>query len=269
MCGIAGLAGPIVGQSSRELLARMCTLIEHRGPDDQGLAYFDEVHMGMQRLAVIDVATGQQPVYSADGDIVVTFNGEIYNFAELRRELERDGHRFKTQSDTEVIATGYQAWGSALFPRLNGMFAIALFHRSAEQLLLVRDHIGIKPLYVANLPSGLVWGSEIKTLLACPKVPKQLDVAALREFLVWEYVPGQATLFRNIRNLAPGTYLSYSTADGSSSTHTYWEIPNTPADSQPTTKQWEEIVGGHLERAVRAQLVSCLLYTSPSPRDRG
>jgi len=234
----------------------MCALIEHRGPDDRGLAYLDRVHMGMQRLAVIDVASGQQPIRSANGDILVTFNGEIYNFAQLREELQEQGHYFKTNSDTEVIATGYQAWGTDLFSRLNGMFAIALYHESAQQLLLVRDHIGIKPLYVAEINDGIVWGSEIKSLLACTAVPKKLDLAALREFLVWEYVPGNATLLRDVRSLAPGSYLSFDLSNHAVETHRYWQIDNAPADQKPTEQEWQESISNHLERAIRAQLVS-------------
>lgn len=256
MCGIAGLAGPVAQKFPRELLVRMCELIEHRGPDDQGLAFLDRTHMGMRRLAVIDVTSGQQPIRSENGDITVTFNGEIYNFVELRTELEQAGHRFRTQSDTEVIATGFQAWGAALFARLNGMFAIAVHQESTQELVLVRDHIGIKPLYIAQLADGLVWGSEIKSVLACRDVPKRLDVAALQEFLVWEYVPGQATLFRDVRSLAPGSYLSYNLRGGTCQTQQYWQIDNEPANEQHDPRQWQEIIGSQLEDSVKAQLVS-------------
>ncbi len=256
MCGIAGIAGAGALAATPEILAQMCSRIYHRGPDDQGLGYYQGVHMGMQRLAVIDLATGNQPLTSADGNTVITYNGELYNYRELRAELIAAGFEFKTDSDTEVIATGYQAWGTDLFPRLNGMFAFALFDQHQQQVLLVRDHVGIKPLYTAEIDGTLVWGSEVKSLLAHPSVPRRLNTLALQEFLAWEYVPETRTLFKDIARLLPGSYLSFDLGTRVSQTVRYWSIDNAPANDAKTRGEWREDLGERLRSAVQAQLVS-------------
>jgi len=256
MCGIAGFAGKGTIDATPDVLQRMCERVLHRGPDDQGLGFYPGVHMGMQRLAVIDLESGNQPQTSANGQIHITYNGELYNYRELRSELKALGFAFRTDSDTEVIATGYEAWGESLFPRLNGMFAFALYDKPAQQLLLVRDHIGIKPLYVAHFDDTLIWGSEVKSLLAYPDLPRRLDTLALQEFLAWEYVPETRTLFRDVRRVLPGTVMRFDLNVQKSSTQSYWQIQNTPADNTPDRAGWRDELGGMLKGAVQRQLVS-------------
>lgn len=256
MCGIAGMAGAGAVSAPPEVLAQMCERIRHRGPDDQGLGYYPGVHMGMQRLAVIDLESGNQPLASADGQVFITYNGELYNYRELRAELIQQGFEFVTNSDTEVIVTGYQAWGEKLFPRLNGMFAFALYDQTRHQVLLVRDHIGIKPLYFAEVDNTLVWGSEIKSVLASYQVPRRLNTLALQEFLAWEYVPEDRTLFKDIQRLLPGSVLRFDLQQRTSTTRKYWALNNAPATANRSREEWREELGVSLQRAVQGQLVS-------------
>lgn len=255
MCGIAGMAG--AGASAPpEVLAQMCERIVHRGPDDQGLGYYPGVQMGMQRLAVIDLETGNQPLASANGKVFITYNGELYNYRQLRAELIAQGFQFTTNSDTEVIATGYEAWGEKLFPRLNGMFAFALYDQEQQHVSLVRDHIGIKPLYVAEVENTLVWGSEIKSVLASYKVPRRLDTLALQEFLAWEYVPEDRTLLKDVRRLLPGSVLRFDLQQRTSTTRKYWALGNTAEIPNRSRDQWQEELGSALQGAVENQLVA-------------
>ena len=189
MCGIAGFATAGGGRPvPREaVLRQMCDAIVHRGPDDDGMLRDERVGLGMRRLAIIDLSGGKQPIANEDGSVVTVFNGEIYNFRELRAELEGAGHVFRTHSDTEVIVHGYEQWGDNFVTRLNGMFGIALYDMRKGRLLLARDHVGIKPLYYAWTPDALVWGSEIKALLASGLVPRDLDMNARGQFMAWEY----------------------------------------------------------------------------------
>jgi len=204
MCGITGVVGfngccPI----SIAQLNAMCDTLVHRGPDDGGMDIRDGVAFGMRRLSIIDVKGGKQPVFNEDGTIWTVFNGEIYNFRELRQYLEKKGHSFKTNTDTEVIVHSYEEFGPE-FPRyLNGMFAFAVHDSARRKLFLVRDHVGIKPLYYSFGRDFIVWGSEIKAILASGLVERKLDVDALGEFLSWEYIPGSRTLFKAIKKLEP------------------------------------------------------------------
>src|SRR5213079_1020062 len=172
MCGIAGVV-PLNGGAAADgaQLAAMCATIVHRGPDDEGCDIREGISLGMRRLSIIDVAGGHQPIYNEDRTIRVVFNGEIYNFAELRAELIARGHRFRTQSDTEVIVHAYEQWGERAVERFRGMFAYALWDEPNRRLLLVRDRIGVKPLYYAVTASGVSFGSEMKAVLEDPAVP--------------------------------------------------------------------------------------------------
>jgi len=193
MCGIAGIAGFGGTPAPREAQLRaMCRTLIHRGPDDEGVAIRESVGLGMRRLAVIDVAGGAQPMANPDGSRVVVCNGEIYNFRELRADLESRGHVFRTRSDTEVLLHAHAEWGEGMLSRLNGMFGFALLDVQAKKLLLARDAFGVKPLYWSRVGEQLIFGSEIQAILASGIVPRSLDVAALGDFLAWEYVPGLA-----------------------------------------------------------------------------
>src|SRR4051794_16398967 len=187
MCGIAGKV------STREpvdpqLLARMCQVIEHRGPDSRGTFAEDGVGLGIQRLAIIDLETGDQPIFDEDETVVVVLNGEIYNYRELREELAAKGHRFRSRSDTEVIVHLYEELGDDCVGRLRGMFAFALWDRSRRRLLLARDRVGKKPLFYRATPDALWFGSEAKSILQDPEVSREIDLDAIDSFLHFQYV---------------------------------------------------------------------------------
>ena len=226
MCGITGIAA-LNGSPppTWEQLKRMCDTIYHRGPDQDGMDLRDGVALGMRRLAIIDISGGRQPIFNRDRTVLTVFNGEIYNFRELRRDLEARGHVFSTQTDTEVIVYAYEEYGVDFPKYLNGMFAIALHDTTRKKLFLVRDHLGIKPLYYAFNDRYLVWGSEIKAILASDVVERRLDLDALGEFFAWEYVPGKATLFKDVRKLEAGEMLEIDLQNPRCEPKPFWDIP--------------------------------------------
>ena len=180
MCGIVGILGQqSADPAGREFLERMCASINHRGPDDRGMLITNSAAIGMQRLSVIDIEGGHQPISNEDGSIHVVYNGEIYNYRELRSLCEALGHRFSTNADTEVIVHLYEEFGESFLHRVNGMFAFALIDGRKDSALLARDRIGIKPLYYAQTSDGLVFGSEIKAILEQPAVSRERDLIAL------------------------------------------------------------------------------------------
>jgi asparagine synthase (glutamine-hydrolysing) len=257
MCGIAGIVALRGAAASQADVARMCDAMVHRGPDDAGYLVDGQVALGVRRLSIIDVAGGHQPIFNEDESVAVVYNGEIYNFRELRAWLEARGHRFRTASDTEVIVHLWEQVGLE-FPRhLNGMFAIALYDRVRQQLVLARDHVGIKPLYYALDADRLVFGSEVKVLLASGRVGRRLDVDSLAQFLSWEYVPGEGTLLKDIRRLQPGRTLLLDISTGRGSLQRYWDVlDDTGAAPARSDDEWESEVTAAIERAVRRQLVS-------------
>jgi len=200
MCGICGTYGLI----DRDLLARMCGAISHRGPDDEGHYYSSDVMLGMRRLKVIDLNTGNQPIFNENRDIVVVYNGEIYNYKENRGYLENKGHKFYTNSDTETIVHLYEELGDKCVERLRGMFAFALWDSVRERLLLARDRIGIKPLYYYFKDGVLLFASELKALLQCPSINKEINFHALHDYLTYLCVSAPDTIFKNIFKLEPG-----------------------------------------------------------------
>jgi asparagine synthase (glutamine-hydrolysing) len=239
------------------VLVGMTDAIAHRGPDDAGFHIDPPVLMGMRRLAIIDLSTGHQPIGNEDGSIQVVYNGEIYNYRELRAELQAKGHVFKTRSDTEVLVHLYEEEGETFANRLNGMFAIALHDRRRRRVLLIRDQVGIKPLFVARLNRHLVFGSEIKSVLAYRLVPRELDFDALSEFVAWEYVPAPGTLFKGIKKLEPGHLLAVDLAAGTVEDRCYWDLP-LPEEAPDARNEAAVIerIDALLGAAVRRQLVS-------------
>lgn len=203
MCGICGIFDLSGNPIDAALLGRMTSAIRHRGPDGEGRFIDRFAGLGHRRLSIIDVAGGNQPIPNEDGSLQVVFNGEIYNFIELRNELESLGHRFATRSDTEVIVHAYEQWGVDCVQRFNGMFAFALWDSRRELLFIARDHLGIKPLYYAKVGDRLLFGSEIKTLLQDPACPRAVDHEALVELFTFRYVPSPKTLFKGIFKLPP------------------------------------------------------------------
>jgi asparagine synthase (glutamine-hydrolysing) len=231
MCGIAGFVDTTASGASlvadRDRVQMMCDVMRHRGPDDEGMHVEPGVALGMRRLSIIDLSTGHQPIHNEDRSVWVVFNGEIYNYRELRDRLEPLGHRFYTSSDTETIVHGYEEWGEAVFSQLRGMFAVAIWDARSRTLLLGRDRPGIKPLYYAEAAGRLFFGSEAKCLLCNPEVDRTLDPAALDHYLAYLYTPRDRAIFRGMRKLPPGHYLKVS--DGRVELHRYWAFPAKPA----------------------------------------
>jgi len=257
MCGIAGIVALQGAAPSRADLVRMCDTLAHRGPDDAGYLVEGPVALGMRRLSIIDLSGGHQPIFNEDGTVGVVYNGEIYNFRELRAWLELQGHSFRTASDTEVIVHLWEQVGIDFPKHLNGMFAIALHDRARQRVVLARDHVGIKPLYFALGPGGLVFGSEVKAVLQSGRVGRRLDVDGLAQFLSWEYVPGAGTMLRDIRRLEPARSLELDLVTGCSIVRRFWN-PLAAAGSAPvqTEAEWEDEVDAVVRRSVRNQLVS-------------
>jgi asparagine synthase (glutamine-hydrolysing) len=257
MCGIAGIVSFGGAEPSCEALLRMSEVMRHRGPDDVGHLLDGAVGLGIRRLSIIDPSGGHQPVFNEDGTVAVVFNGEIYNYRELRSWLESEGHRFSTGSDTEVIVHLWEQVGIE-FPRhLNGMFAIAVYDRSRQRVVLARDHVGIKPLYYSLGPEGLVFGSEVKVVLASGQVDRRLDLDGLGQYLAWEYVPGAATMLRDVRRLEPAKSLEVDVATGQTWMRKFWD-PLDGAGRAPSLSddQWADELDRLIQQSVRRQLVS-------------
>lgn len=236
MCGICGLAtaGPTAIPSS--LLEAMCRTIIHRGPDDQGIHIGRSAALGARRLSIVDVEGGHQPLSNEDGTIWAAHNGEVYNFPELRDELITKGHRFTTRTDTETIVHSYEEWGEEFVHRLRGMFAFALSDERSDTLVLVRDRLGVKPVYCTILADRtLVFGSELKTVLADPRVAREIDPRALDIYLTLEYIPAPLTIFKNIHKLPAGSYLVYKR--GRIDIRKYWDIYPCPEGAVSLRRQ--------------------------------
>ena len=204
MCGISGIFDRGGKSVNKELLERMTSAIQHRGPDGQGYFVDGGFGIGHRRLSIIDVEGGSQPISNEDGTLQVVFNGEIYNYIELREELLAFGHRFRTLSDTEVIVHAYEQWGNDCVNRFNGMFAFAIINIRENTLLLARDHLGIKPLYYVLIGNQLLFASEIKALIQHPNCPREVDLDSLVELFTFRYVPSPKTMFKGIFKLPPG-----------------------------------------------------------------
>lgn len=257
MCGIAGLFHPLrsLGPSAGFLRA-MTEAQRHRGPDGEGFHTEPHVGFGHRRLAIVDLAGGAQPMATADGNIVVTFNGEIYNHDALRRELEDLGHVFRTRSDTEVLLHGWRAWRDAMPARLVGMFAFAIWDRGAGQLLLARDPLGEKPLHYAHLRDGsFAFASEIGGLTALPELPRDLDLVALDDFLALGYVPEPATIHAAIRRLPPAHSLLLRLGEpvAMAAPRRFWAPPRVAG---PGGMNAAEELRGRLDAAVRARMMA-------------
>jgi asparagine synthase (glutamine-hydrolysing) len=248
MCGIAGFTWP-----DSDLIARMTSAVAHRGPDDAGRYVAQGVSLGHRRLSIIDLsADGRQPLCNEDGSIWLVFNGEIYNFQELRETLEAAGHVFRSRSDSEVIVHAYEEYGRGCLDRLHGMFALAIWDEKVRTLLLARDRVGIKPLYYARTPEGLIFASEIKALLCCDALPRQTNLQAVYSFLGYEFVPEPETMFEGIMKLQPGTWLSFR--EGGVETGSYWDLNIEAVDR--TNTEHESVLRDAMREAVRSHLVS-------------
>ena len=255
MCGISGKfnfdpANPI----DRDRLTAMTSAVAHRGPDSDGFHVGRGIGLGHRRLSIIDLSTGDQPLANEDRTIWVVFNGEIYNFAEVRAELEAFGHQFRTHSDTEVIVHAYEQWGERAVDRFRGMFAFAIWDEPRRRLLLVRDRLGVKPLYYSATPSGVTFGSEIKSLLEDPDVPRGWSAEALDAYLTLQYVPCPQTIYRSIWKLPPGHLLVAE--GGRVTTRRYWDLTFTGEGDAARESEYLERLDALVGESVRLRLVS-------------
>lgn len=234
MCGITGIIDLREKRHiNQDLVRDMNDALVHRGPDGDGTHFEPGVGLGHRRLSIIDLAGGKQPLYNEDETVVVTYNGEIYNFRELAIELQERGHRFKTHCDTEVIVHAWEEWGPACVDRFNGMFAFALWDRNRETAFIVRDRLGIKPVYYAFLPDGhLLFASELKSIMLHPEVRRDLDARAVEEYFTFGYVPEPRTIFESVKKLEPGTYLCLKRGERPGKPVRYWDVPLDEASRQ-------------------------------------
>jgi asparagine synthase (glutamine-hydrolysing) len=255
VCGIVGLyQWPMAPEAIAQRLRQMCQTIVHRGPDDDGFLVNGRVGLGMRRLSIIDVAGGHQPIHNEDGRISVVFNGEIYNYRNLRHDLESRGHQFCTRTDTETIVHAYEEEGTECLKRFNGIFAFALWDEAAQRLVLARDRMGVKPLYYTYWEKGLAFASEIKALLALPEIPRTLDLEATAQFFRLGFVPPPHTLFQGIHKLPPGWWLSAQA--GETRLAPYWDLTFPPHDAAPSFTECCEQLRAILREAVTDQMVS-------------
>ncbi|HUR33056.1 MAG TPA: asparagine synthase (glutamine-hydrolyzing) [Vicinamibacterales bacterium] len=258
MCGIAGFADSataraLTHEAATDRVRQMCRVIRHRGPDDEGVWVHDGVALGMRRLSIIDLAGGHQPIANEDGTVRIVFNGEIYNFRELRGELEAAGHRFATATDTEVIVHAYEEWGTGAIGRLRGMFGLAIWDARARLLLLARDRVGIKPLYFSVVGGRLRFGSELKSLLCDAEVSRTIDVDALDHYLSFLYTPRDASIFRDVCKLPPGHLLTWQ--DGRLHVEPYWR-PATTESFTGSEQDAADQLRNVLTDAVSSHLIS-------------
>jgi len=253
MCGIAGVATR-GSTPPRELIGAMCDVMRHRGPDGDGVYLEAGVGLGMRRLAVLDLVTGDQPVANDAGTVHAVFNGEIYNYGELREELASKGHRFRGTGDSEVIPRLYEEYGLAFLSRLNGMFAIALWDSELKRLMLARDRMGIKPLYY-SLHGGSLWfASEIKCILAAGGSTRGIDPLGVDQLLTFEYTASPTTLFEDVRKLPPGGWLTFG--GGKLHQGRFWTLPADVPDLKSDPDELAERLRHTLLGAVRRQLAS-------------
>ena len=255
MCGIAGYYNKDGQKVVRACLESMTRTMTHRGPDEEGY-FINEtgcLGLGHRRLSIIDLVTGQQPLSNEDGTVWISFNGEIYNFQDLIRELEQKGHQFRTKSDTEAIVHAYEEWGPKAVERLRGMFAFAIWDENKQELFLARDRVGKKPLYYLNDPKRFVFGSEIKAILAMPDVSRNIDYTGLYDYLSLLYIPAPKTIFKSIRKLPAGHWALVTT--DSIKIESYWDLSFYP-DLNLGESQMEEDLINILDEATKIRMIS-------------
>jgi len=233
----------------------MADVIAHRGPDDEGKFISGRIGLAMRRLSIIDVEGGQQPIHNENHTVHLVFNGELYNYRELRSQLRSHGHVFRSNSDSEVVVHAYEEWGTSCLGTFRGMFAFGLWDERDQTLLLSVDRFGIKPLYYCLTGGDLVFGSELVCLLASGRLVKEVDDTALAEYFTLGYVPPPATIFRHAHKLEPGTYLHWTPQHGAR-VERYWDVPFPRTDAKCARDQLRRDLRERLRDAVRAHLVS-------------
>jgi asparagine synthase (glutamine-hydrolysing) len=254
VCGIAGIVGRSGDLTDAATIHRMCQTLIHRGPDDEGIYVSQNVGLGMRRLSIIDLAGGRQPIHNEDRTVWIVLNGEIYNFQRLRHELESRGHRFYTNSDTEVVVHLYEEMGADCVHKLRGMFALALYDEKRQSLLLARDRLGKKPLYYAFCDGRLFFGSEIKALLAAAPQLAEVDPEGLLQYFYFGYIPDPFAIFRRIHKLPPGNLLEYSGTV--SSVRQYWDLPVYGSHAPGSEEEYLKELEHRLTEAVSLRLTS-------------
>ena len=256
MCGLAGIYHADGGPVDRSLLVRMTTALAHRGPDGDGFHVEAGVGLGHRRLSIVDVAGGAQPMWNEDETIVIIFNGEIYNFSELRPELQAMGHVFRNRSDTEAVVHAWESWGPDCLQHLNGMFAFALWDRREKTLFIARDRLGKKPLYYARqADGGFVFGSELAALAPVPGLRRQISAAAVDDFFAYGYVPDPHTIYEGIQKLPAAHYLLLR--EGShAAPRRYWSAPveSVPADEAEAIETLRSLLGAATERRLMSDV---------------
>lgn len=255
MCGICGFTGEIMDLNEKNaVINRMTDVITHRGPDSRGVFAEDGIAMGFRRLSIIDITeSGDQPIFNEDGNLVLTFNGEIYNYQELRQELMEKGHVFTTQTDSEVLVHGFEEWQENLLNRLRGMFGFAIWNRREKSLFMARDYFGIKPLHYTQVGGHFVYGSEIKSILEFPEFEKKLNLRELDRYISFEYPVPPETFFEGVYCLMPAHYLWYR--NGKTETHRYWD-PLFQVDDSITEEQAVQQIEDVFENSVNAHKIS-------------
>lgn len=258
MCGIAGLVSVAAGPQDETTVVRMTDAIRHRGPDDAGVVCLGPALLGHRRLSIIDLAHGHQPMTNEDSSVWIVYNGEIFNHASLRPELERGGHRYQTHCDTEAILHAYEQYGAACVERFRGMFAFALWDAPRRRLVCARDRLGIKPLYYYWDGRLFAFASEIKALLAHPSISARFDASLLPEYLAFGYTSGDRTLFEGVRKLMPGHTLTLDVQDGTAELRIerYWELPESAPEERRSDEEWIRECRQRLEETVRMRLMS-------------
>lgn len=257
MCGIVGIVDTRGKREiDRQLLDRMNESQHHRGPDEGGLHIEPGVGLGHRRLSIIDLSSGQQPLFNEDGSVVVAYNGEIYNYPELMAELIELGHTFRTHCDTEVIVHAWEQWGESCVERFRGMFAFGLWDRNKSTLFLARDRLGVKPFYYAMLNDGMfIFSSELKALLAHPELSREMDPHAIEDYFSYGYVPEPKTIFKGALKLAPGHTLTLRVGEALAQPHQYWDVPFNSQEPISEDEAQEELII-RLREAVKIRLVA-------------
>lgn len=246
MCGFVGFTNKINDASI--VLGKMMDRIKHRGPDSDGKYVDEQIAMGFRRLSIIDLSDqGSQPIFNEDKSLVLTFNGEIYNYKDLREELVASGHKFYTQTDSEVLIHGYEQWGEGMLDKLRGMFAFVIFNKNTNEVFGARDFFGIKPLYYAKMGETLMWGSEIKSFLDHPHFKKELNTDVLETYLTFQYSPTTETFFKNVYKLPAAHCFTYK--NGEMNVRRYWEV-KFHADNGPSLEDWVNRISDTFKNSV-------------------
>lgn len=252
MCGIVGFTNTT--DNADEILGRMMDRIRHRGPDAEGKYIDGETALGHRRLSIIDVsAQGNQPIFNEDKSLVLIFNGEIYNFMEIREKLVAAGHKFMTNTDSEVLIHGYEEYGTSLLNMLRGMFSFIIWDKNRHELFGARDFFGIKPMYYAEMDKTFMFGSEIKSFLEHPAFRKELNTSALENYLTFQYSPTNETFFKNVYKLPPAHY--FIRRNGKTEIHRYWDV-NFEADEKPGLDEWVNMISDTFKDSVKAHKIA-------------